>query len=102
MKTNRYTIEDASGKLSSFTVPVFIDPKQLAGFQSHSLVYLHVKAGTEVYGVGYLGKVQAIAGPAVVMIEHGEFYLVPRIPANQADSYAIWKEYGPKNTEVNS
>lgn len=96
MKTYKYTAEMANGKLETFTVPRFMDPKEIAEHLHNSLVYLHIDKNMACYGMGFFGKIEEIKGPATVMIIDKEYYLVPRCPVNEADSMAIWKEYKPR------
>lgn len=97
MKTNKYTIEDAAGKISTFTIPTFLDPFHVAQLLPHSLLYFHVKSGHSCFGYGYLGKIEEIVGPAFTMVIDNNHYRIPSIPKTEAESYRIWKEYSPKS-----
>jgi len=93
MKSFKYTVEMPNGYLETFRAPRFIDPKEIAEKLHNSVVYLHVEKGLVVYAIDYFGKAVEVVGPACVMIDNKEYYLVPRCPVDGNDSMAIWKQY---------
>jgi|ERR1041384_300569 hypothetical protein len=87
----KYTLVRANGEVESVRVPIF-DPLEVAARLPHTMTFLHLPKKYRVMGFNRVGGTTTyIQGPAVALIEKGEFYPVDHAPVDDRDALYLWR-----------